>query len=93
MFDVVIVGAGPAGLSAALVLGRCRRKVLVLDNGHPRNEASHAMHGFLTRDGVPPLEFLRKAREELKPYATVTLAKGFGIMKLSQLDKCHALLA
>ena len=73
MFDVVIVGAGPAGLSAALVLGRCRRKVLVLDNGHPRNEASHAMHGFLTRDGVPPLEFLRQAREELKPYATVTL--------------------
>ena len=73
MYDVVIVGAGPAGLSAALVLGRCRRKVLVLDNGHPRNEASHAMHGFLTRDGMPPLEFLRQAREELKPYTTVSL--------------------
>ena len=73
MYDVVIVGAGPAGLSAALVLGRCRRKVLVLDDGHPRNEASHAMHGFLTRDGMPPLEFLRQAREELKPYTSVTL--------------------
>ena len=73
MYDVVIVGAGPAGLSAALVLGRCRRTVLVCDNGHPRNEASHAMHGFLTRDGMPPLEFLRQAREELKPYTTVSL--------------------
>lgn len=73
MYDVVIVGAGPAGLSAALVLGRCRRNVLVCDNGHPRNEASHAMHGFLTRDGMPPLEFLRLAREELQPYTTVSL--------------------
>lgn len=73
MYDVVIVGAGPAGLSAALVLGRCSRSVLVCDNGHPRNEASHAMHGFLTRDGMPPSEFLRLAREELKPYTTVTM--------------------
>jgi thioredoxin reductase len=73
MYDVVIVGAGPAGLSAALVLGRCRRKVLVCDNGHPRNEASQAMHGFLTRDGMPPLEFLRLAREELQQYKTVEL--------------------
>lgn len=71
MYDVVIVGAGPAGLSAALFLGRCRRRVLVCDNGHPRNEASQAMHGFLTRDGMPPLEFLRLAREELRPYETV----------------------
>ena len=73
MYDVVIVGAGPAGLSAALVLGRCSRKVLICDNGHPRNEASHAMHGYLSRDGMPPREFLRLAREELKPYTTVTL--------------------
>jgi thioredoxin reductase len=73
MYDVVIVGAGPAGLSAALVLGRCSRKVLVCDNGHPRNEASHAMHGYLTRDGMPPLEFLRLAREELGPYTTVEI--------------------
>lgn len=73
MYDVVIVGAGPAGLSAALVLGRCSRRVLVCDNGHPRNEASHAMHGFLSRDGMPPREFLQLAREELKPYTTVSL--------------------
>lgn len=73
MYDVVIAGAGPAGLSAALVLGRCRRSVLVCDNGHPRNEASQAMHGYLTRDGMPPLEFLRLAREELAQYTTVEI--------------------
>jgi thioredoxin reductase len=71
MFDVVIVGAGPAGLSAALVLGRCRRRVLLCDNGHPRNEASAALHGYLTRDGIPPWEFLRLGRQELVQYETV----------------------
>ena len=71
MYDVVIVGGGPAGLSAALILGRARRRVLVCDNGHPRNEASHAMHGYLTRDGIPPREFLQIARQELTPYDTV----------------------
>ena len=54
IYDVVIVGAGPAGLSAALILGRCRRSVLVCDTGNPRNAASHAMHGYLTRDGIDP---------------------------------------
>src|SRR5215210_562669 len=73
MLDVLIVGGGPAGLSAALMLGRCRRQVLVCDSGHPRNEASHAMHGFLTRDGMPPADFLELAREELKTYGTVTV--------------------
>ena len=71
MYDVIIVGAGPAGLSAALVLGRCRRKVLVCDSGQPRNAASHGLHGFITRDGIEPKDFLRIGREELKPYDTV----------------------
>jgi thioredoxin reductase len=68
MYDVVIAGGGPAGLSAALVLGRCRRRVLLCDSGTPRNAASHALHGYLTRDGLPPREFLRLGRQELEPY-------------------------
>ena len=67
MYDVIIVGGGPAGLSAALVLGRCRRTVLVTDEGEYRNMRSSAMHGFLTRDGVLPAEFLRLARADLDP--------------------------
>lgn len=73
MYDVVIVGAGPAGLSAALILGRSRRHVLVCDTGKPRNAASHAMHGFLSRDGMPPAEFLRIAREQLRQYDSVDM--------------------
>ena len=71
MYDVIIVGAGPAGLSAALILGRCRRSVLLCDTGRPRNAASHALHGYLTRDGVGPREFLATARKELQQYETI----------------------
>jgi thioredoxin reductase len=71
MYDVIIVGAGPAGLSAALMLGRSCRRVLVCDTGKPRNAASHAMHGFLSRDGIAPLEFLQIAREQMRRYNTV----------------------
>ena len=71
--DVIVVGAGPAGLSAALILGRCRRRVLVFDTRTPRNAASRALHGFITRDGMPPNEFLGLAREELAKYDTVQL--------------------
>ena len=76
MLDVVIVGGGPAGLSAALVLGRCRRRVLLVDAGKPRNTASHAMHGFISRDGMDPKEFLRIAREQLGTYPCVELRRG-----------------
>jgi len=65
-WDTIIIGGGPAGLSAALVLGRCCRKVLVCDAGVPRNWAAHQMHGFLTRDCIDPREFLSIARDELK---------------------------
>ena len=67
-YDAVIVGGGPAGLSAALILGRCRRRVLLCDTGRARNAASRALHGFLTRDGLPPLELRRIARRQLAPY-------------------------
>jgi thioredoxin reductase len=73
MFDVIIVGAGPAGLSAALILGRCRRTVLICDTGKPRNASSHALHGYLTRDGISPAEFLAMGRQELAKYDTVEL--------------------
>jgi len=71
LWDVVIAGAGPAGLSAALVLGRARRKVLLCDTGTPRSWASKEMHGFLTRDGIAPAEFRRLAHEELACYPGV----------------------
>ena len=73
MYDVIIVGAGPAGLSAALILGRSRRRVLVCDTGNPRNAASHAINGFLSRDGIDPREFLRVSREQLRAYDGVEL--------------------
>ena len=67
-YDVIIIGGGAAGLNAALVLGRCRRSVLVFDSNQRRNAVSHALHGFLSRDGMPPQELLRIGREQLLPY-------------------------
>ncbi|WP_210513975.1 NAD(P)/FAD-dependent oxidoreductase [Hymenobacter terricola] len=72
-YDVLIIGAGSAGLSAALTLGRCLRRVLVADGGPPRNEQSPGVHGFLTRDGIRPAELLRLGHEQLQPYETVTV--------------------
>ncbi len=73
MYDCIIVGGGPAGLSAALLLGRCRRRVLVCDAGEPRNRWARSVNGFFSRDGVPPLELLALAREQLGRYDTVEL--------------------
>lgn len=67
-FDVVIVGGGPAGLSAALMLGRGCRKVLLCDGGPRRNLRAEAIHGFVSRDGTPPDTFRQISREQLAPY-------------------------
>jgi thioredoxin reductase len=71
-WDVIIVGAGPAGLSAALVLGRCCRKVLICDRGTPRSWASKAMHGYLSRDGIAPEAFRVLSLRELATYPSVS---------------------
>jgi thioredoxin reductase len=73
---VVIVGGGPAGLNAALVLGRACRKVVVFDEGRPRNAVSRGVHNFLSRDGTPPGELLGIAREQLAAYPNVRFVRG-----------------
>jgi glycine/D-amino acid oxidase-like deaminating enzyme len=65
-YDVAVVGGGAAGLSAALVLGRARRRVVVIDARAPRNAPAAHMHGFLSRDGMPPAELLASGRGELR---------------------------
>lgn len=67
-YDVVIIGGGAAGLSAALMLGRARRRVLVIDSRAPRNAKAGHMHGYLSRDGMPPQELLEHGRDEVLSY-------------------------
>ncbi|MEI7025323.1 NAD(P)/FAD-dependent oxidoreductase [Paenibacillus sp. y28] len=71
LLDCAIIGGGPAGLNAALMLGRSRRNVMLFDDNRPRNGVTQRSHGFLTRDGVAPEELRRIAREELGKYASV----------------------
>ncbi len=92
-YDVVIVGGGAAGLSAALVLGRARRRVAVVDAGAPRNAPAAHMQGFLSRDGMPPADFLELGREEVTGYGveiidgTVTqIEPGFVVRLASGAD-------
>ena len=75
-WDTIIIGGGPAGMSAALVLGRCCRRVLVCDAGRPRNWAAERMHGFLTRDDIAPSEFRSLALKELERYENVKVWRG-----------------
>ena len=82
-YDVLIVGAGSAGLSAALTLGRCRRRVLLADGGPTRNAPSPAVHSFFTRDGIRPAQLLHLGHEQLAPYPTVEARE----LKIKQLTK------
>ncbi len=75
MQDVIIVGGGPAGLNAAVVLGRCRRKVIVFDTSQHRNRWSHGLHNYLTRDHIPPRDFIDICQEELEKYGVQRIPK------------------
>jgi thioredoxin reductase len=74
--DVAIVGGGPAGLSAALMLGRARRSVILIDDNHERNLSVTESHVFLGHDGLSPKELLARARAQLIPYPTVKRVNG-----------------
>jgi thioredoxin reductase len=82
-YDIVIVGGGAAGLSAALVLSRARRRVLVVDSGKPRNAAAAQMHGFLSRDGLAPGELLAAGGDEVRAYGGRITAD-----TVSELTRC-----
>jgi len=71
LYDCVIIGGGPAGLNAALILGRARRNVILLDNNNPRNAVTQESHGFITRDGIKPNEFRQIAHKEIGRYPSV----------------------
>jgi thioredoxin reductase len=75
IYDCIIVGGGPAGLNAAVVLGRCRRKVLVFDTERYRNRHSHGMHNYLTRDDILPSDFIKICHVELEKYSVQKLNK------------------
>ncbi|MBG9465136.1 thioredoxin reductase [Bacillus thuringiensis] len=71
LFDCAVIGAGSAGLSASLILGRSRKKVALFDNGTNRNRVTQESHGFLTRDGIKPAEFKEIALSDIKKYPSV----------------------
>jgi thioredoxin reductase len=73
-FDVAVIGGGAAGLSAALVLARSRRAVVVIDAGSPRNAPAAGVHGFLTRDGISPTDLLALGRSEAEQYGGLIVA-------------------
>ena len=74
LLDCAIIGGGPAGLSAALVLGRARRTVMLFDDNKPRNAVTRMSHGFITRDGISPTEFRALAHKDIQRYPHVSFS-------------------
>ncbi len=89
MLDVLIVGGGPAGLSAALILGRCLRRVLLVDAGRPRNAVARVFNGFLSRDGSSPEEFRETCRTQLARYENVACRQDT-VVEISRGEKMFA---
>jgi thioredoxin reductase len=89
-YDVAIIGGGPAGLQAALTLGRMRRTVVVFDTDDPANAVEHSVSGLLTRDGTPPSELRAIARDQLAAYDTVQLS-GIEVVDARREDDGFAL--
>src|SRR5918912_2972784 len=86
-YDCIVVGAGPAGLSAALFLARYRRRVLTFHYFSPRNIYSHGIHGFPGHDGIKPMELLKRGRDEVQKYGGL-LAEGC-VTKAEKLAEDH----
>ena len=84
-YETIIIGGGPAGLNAALVLGRCMRKTLLCDTGQYRNQNSQALHCFMSQDGIAPRDLLALARKQLRPYETVSFSKA----KVSRIERTN----
>jgi thioredoxin reductase len=102
-FEVAIVGGGPAGLAAALVLGRMRRRVLLLDADDPAHAVSEAVHGLFGHDGIAPLELRRLGRDQLRAYESVIVRTvvvdavrpdegGFAVLAAAPESKAHVVL-
>lgn len=88
IYDCAIIGGGPSGLSAALVLGRSRRNTLLFDDDHGRNLVTREAHGFLTRDGIQPSELKRLGREDVAKYDCVQLKKK-RIVSIKRITESH----
>ncbi|MBP1989906.1 NAD(P)/FAD-dependent oxidoreductase [Paenibacillus eucommiae] len=89
--DCAIVGGGPAGLNAALVLGRARRSVILFDDNKPRNAVTKESHGFITRDGIQPNEFRRIAHQDIEIYPSIEI-KADTIVEIKQENSVFTLV-
>lgn len=88
IYDCAIIGGGPAGLNAALVLGRSRRNTLLFDDDQGRNLVTRESHGFITRDGIQPEEFKRLAYKDIAKYDSVKI-KNNRITEINRLSETH----